>query len=49
MGNVFNSAILEQLSEAERELIFELSCSLRTIGYLPQYDEAYLSIGCQPR
>jgi hypothetical protein len=49
MSNVFNPVIVERLSEAERELILKLSCSLRTIGYLPQYDEAYLSIGCQTR
>jgi 3'-phosphoadenosine 5'-phosphosulfate sulfotransferase (PAPS reductase)/FAD synthetase len=50
MGNVFNPVIVEQLSEAERELILELSCSLRGIHYLPQYAqyEGYLSIGCQP-
>jgi len=48
MSNVSNPVIAEQLSKAERELILELSCSLRTISYLPQYDEGYLSVGCRP-
>ena len=34
MSNVANPAVAEQLSEAERELLPVLSCSLRTIRYL---------------
>lgn len=40
MSNLSNPVIAEQLSEAERELTLELSCSLRTMRYL--------NIGCQP-
>ena len=40
MSNVPNPVIAEQLSEAERELVPVLSCSLRTVRYL--------STGCQP-